>query len=76
MSQQKPKVALLGLGTMGHGMAENLLKAGFPLAVWNRTAAKAQPLAAKGARVAATPAEAAVGAKFILSMVADDAALN
>jgi len=74
MSQQKPQVALLGLGTMGHGMALNLLKAGFPLAVWNRTAAKAQPLSAKGARIAATPAEAATGAQIVIAMVADDAA--
>jgi 3-hydroxyisobutyrate dehydrogenase len=58
---------------MGHGMAANLLKAGFPLAVWNRTAAKAQPLAAQGARIAASPADAAKGAQVILSMVADDA---
>jgi 3-hydroxyisobutyrate dehydrogenase len=70
----KQSVALLGLGTMGIGMAANLLKAGFPLTVWNRTTAKAQPLAEKGARVAASPADAAKGAQVILSMVADDAA--
>ncbi len=70
----KPSVALLGLGTMGAGMAANILKAGFPLAVWNRTAAKAQPLAAQGARIAASPADAAKGAQFIVSMLADDAA--
>jgi 3-hydroxyisobutyrate dehydrogenase len=74
MTQQKSKVALLGLGTMGAGMAANLLKAGFPLTVWNRTAAKAQPLAEKGARVAASPADAAKGAQVIIAMVADDAA--
>jgi len=68
----KTSVALLGLGTMGAGMAANLLKAGFPLAVWNRTAAKAQPLAEKGARIAASPADAAKGAQVILAMVADD----
>lgn len=67
-------VALLGLGTMGTGMADNLLKAGFPLAVWNRTAAKAQLLAAQGARVAATPADAAKGANIVIAMLADDAA--
>lgn len=74
MTQQKPTVALLGLGTMGHGMAANLLKAGFPLTVWNRTAAKAQPLAAQCARIATSPADAAKGAQFIVSMLADDAA--
>jgi 3-hydroxyisobutyrate dehydrogenase len=67
-------VALLGLGTMGSGMAQNLLKAGFVLTVYNRTAAKAAPLAEAGARVAATPAEAAKGAQIIVSMLADDPA--
>ena len=67
-------VALLGLGTMGGGMAENLLKAGFALTVWNRTPAKGQPLADKGARLAATPAEAVKGASVVLCMLADDAA--
>ena len=67
-------VALLGLGTMGAGMAANLLKAGFPLTVYNRTAAKAAPLAEAGARVAATPAAAARGAQVIVSMLADDSA--
>jgi 3-hydroxyisobutyrate dehydrogenase len=70
----KMSVALLGLGTMGSGMAANLLKAGFPLAVYNRTAAKAEALAARGARVATTPADAAKGAQVILSILADDAA--
>jgi 3-hydroxyisobutyrate dehydrogenase len=70
----KQSVALLGLGTMGSGMAANLLKAGFPLAVWNRSRAKAEALAAQGARVAETPADAARGASVILSMLADDAA--
>src|SRR4051812_39631513 len=71
---KKARVALLGLGTMGMGMAGRLLEAGFDLAVFNRTAEKAQPLGAKGARVSATPREAATGAELILSMVADDAA--
>lgn len=70
----KQSVALLGLGTMGSGMAANVLKAGFRLAVWNRTAAKAQPLAEKGARIASTPADAAAGAEIIVAMLADDAA--
>ena len=70
----KQTVALLGLGTMGAGMAANLLKAGFPLAVYNRTRAKAERFAAQGARVAETPADAARGASVIFSMLADDAA--
>jgi 3-hydroxyisobutyrate dehydrogenase len=67
-------VALLGLGTMGAGMAANLLKAGFPLSVYNRTAAKAEELTGLGARAASTPAEAAKGASVIISMLADDTA--
>jgi 3-hydroxyisobutyrate dehydrogenase len=68
------KVAILGLGTMGGGMAANLLKAGFSLAVYNRTAVKAQPLVNAGARLASTPADAAKGASVVLSMLADDTA--
>ena len=67
-------VALLGLGTMGAGMAANLLKAGFSLSVYNRTAAKAQTLISAGARFASTPAEAAKNASVIVSMLSDDAA--
>jgi 3-hydroxyisobutyrate dehydrogenase len=67
-------VAILGLGTMGSGMAANLLKAGFPLSVYNRTRTKAQPLIDAGARSASTPAEAVKDASIIISMLADDAA--
>ncbi|HEY4379475.1 MAG TPA: NAD(P)-dependent oxidoreductase [Acidobacteriaceae bacterium] len=70
----KESVALLGLGTMGGGMATNLLKAGFLLAVYNRSRAKAEAFAAQGARVAGSPADAARGANVIVSMLADDAA--
>jgi 3-hydroxyisobutyrate dehydrogenase len=68
------KIAILGLGPMGAGMAANLLKAELPLSVYNRTAAKAQPLIEAGARFASTPAEAAKDASVIISMLADDAA--
>jgi 3-hydroxyisobutyrate dehydrogenase len=70
----KPALALLGLGTMGHGMAANLLKAGFPLTVWNRTRAKAEPLEKSGASIAESPAHAARDAAIVLAMLADDAA--
>jgi 3-hydroxyisobutyrate dehydrogenase len=66
------KIALLGLGTMGHGMAVNLLKAGFPLTVYNRTRAKAEALGAQGAAVAETPAAAASTADVVLAMLSDD----
>ena len=51
----QPTVALLGTGTMGAGMARNIAAAGFPLRVWNRTRAKAEPLAEAGARSPAPP---------------------
>jgi 3-hydroxyisobutyrate dehydrogenase len=72
--ETETKVALLGLGTMGRGMALNLLKAGFPLTVYNRTRAKAEALAAEGARVAENPARAAEGAAVVIAMLADDQA--
>jgi 3-hydroxyisobutyrate dehydrogenase len=70
----KPRVALIGLGLMGSGMARRLLAAGFPLAVYNRTASRVAPLAAEGAQAATSPREAAAGAAVAISMVADDAA--
>lgn len=72
--ETKAAVALLGLGTMGHGMAINLLKAGFPLTVWNRTRAKAEPLTQTGAVIADSPAQAAKNAAIVIAMLADDAA--
>ena len=69
-------VGFLGLGVMGSGMAGNVLAAGYSLRVWNRTAAKAEPLVAQGARRAATPADAAAGADAVITMLADDAALR
>jgi 3-hydroxyisobutyrate dehydrogenase len=68
------KAAFLGLGVMGEPMARNLLKGGFALSVWNRTRAKAERLSGEGARVSATPREAALEADFVVSMVSDDAA--
>jgi 3-hydroxyisobutyrate dehydrogenase len=66
------RVAILGLGTMGSGMASNLLKAGFPVSAYNRTQAKAAPVAAAGARIAATPADAVRDADVVISMLSDD----
>ena len=59
---------------MGHGMASRYLDAGFEVAVWNRSNAKADDLVARGARRAASPAEAASGADAAVTMVADDEA--
>ena len=70
----KPRVALIGLGLMGSGMARRLLGAGFPLTVYNRNPERVAPLAAEGAHAVASPREAAARAEVVLSMVADDAA--
>lgn len=64
-----PRIALLGTGLMGAPMARRLLAAGLPLTVWNRTAAKAEALAADGARVAATPAAAVAEAELAITML-------
>lgn len=66
-----PTVALLGTGTMGVGMAANIAAAGLPLRVWNRDRAKAEPLAAAGAQVAGSPAEAVGGADVVVTMLWD-----
>jgi 3-hydroxyisobutyrate dehydrogenase-like beta-hydroxyacid dehydrogenase len=68
------KIAFLGLGQMGRHMARRLLTSGHELIVWNRTRERAGSLAAEGARVAATPAEAAREADVVLTMLFDDAA--
>jgi len=68
-------IGFIGLGSMGAGMAENLLKAGHTVTVYNRTRSRAEALAAKGAQLAPTPAEACRG-DAVLTMVADDAALE
>jgi 3-hydroxyisobutyrate dehydrogenase len=68
------KVAFIGLGRMGHGMAGRYLDASFTVAVWNRSKAKAEDLIARGARWAASPADVADGAEAIVTMVADDEA--
>lgn len=75
MAEAAP-VAFLGLGAMGAPMASHLARAERPLAVWNRTAAKAEPLRELGARVARTPADAAAGAGVIVTMLWDAAAVD
>ena len=69
-----PRVAFIGLGRMGHGMAGRYLDAGFAVAVWNRSKAKADDLIARGAQWATSPADAAIDAEAVVTMVADDAA--
>ncbi|HET7094052.1 MAG TPA: NAD(P)-dependent oxidoreductase, partial [Thermomicrobiales bacterium] len=73
---ERPRVGFAGLGRMGHAMAANLLAAGFPLAVWNRTPARAADLAANGVRIAATPRDLAAAADIVLTSLADPAAVE
>src|SRR5690242_19524121 len=67
-----PRIAFIGLGRMGHGMAGRYLDAGFQVALWNRSKAKGDDLIARGARWASSPKEAAVDADAVVTMVADD----
>jgi 3-hydroxyisobutyrate dehydrogenase/2-hydroxy-3-oxopropionate reductase len=69
-------VAVVGLGAMGSRIARRLLDAGERVTVWNRSPERAEPLAAAGATVAATPAEAAASAERVITMLADPAALD
>jgi 3-hydroxyisobutyrate dehydrogenase len=68
------RVGFIGLGRMGHGMAGRYLDAGFTVAVFNRSKAKAEDLIARGAQWATSPADAATDADAVVTMVADDAA--
>jgi len=70
------RLALIGTGLMGESMGRRLLDAGHDLAVYNRTAARTQGLAAAGAAVARTPRDAASGALAVLTMLADPAAVR
>lgn len=70
------RIAYLGLGIMGRGMASNLVKAGFDVTVWNRTKERCRPLVEQGARQADTPAEAVMDAEVILYCLSHDAAVE
>jgi 3-hydroxyisobutyrate dehydrogenase len=70
----KPRVAILGVGLMGSGMAGRLLSANFPLSIYNRNPEKARPFADAGAFLASSAREAAGRSEIIISMLADDAA--
>jgi 3-hydroxyisobutyrate dehydrogenase-like beta-hydroxyacid dehydrogenase len=69
-------ISYLGLGTMGGGMASNLLKAGYKLTVWNRNAEKCEPFARKGARVADTPADAVRDTELVMHSLSNDQAVE
>jgi 2-hydroxy-3-oxopropionate reductase len=70
------KIAVLGTGLMGAPMARRLCEAGHEVSVWNRSRDKAEPLAAHGATVCATPAEAARDAGLVLTMLTDGPAVS
>ena len=70
------RVGFIGLGLMGRPMGLNLLKAGFPLTVWNRTRARTEPLAAAGAAVASAPKEVATRSDVVITIVSDPPALE
>jgi 3-hydroxyisobutyrate dehydrogenase-like beta-hydroxyacid dehydrogenase len=72
----KPTVGLIGLGLMGKPMGRNLLKSGFPLVVWNRTAARADELVGEGAKLAGNPREVAAVADVLITIVSDPPALE
>jgi len=63
-----PHIAFLGIGLMGAPMVHNLLAAGFPMTLWNRTARKCEPFEVS-ATIAATPAEAVAGADVVITML-------
>src|SRR3981189_195607 len=68
------KIAFIGFGRMGHGMAGRYLPNGFAVAVWNRSKANTEDLIERGARWATSPEDAAIDADAVVTMVADDEA--
>jgi 3-hydroxyisobutyrate dehydrogenase-like beta-hydroxyacid dehydrogenase len=75
-ASSKTKVGLVGLGLMGQPMGMNLLKAGFPLTVWNRTTSRANELVAMGAKLAQSPKEVGAAADVLITIVSDPPALE
>jgi 3-hydroxyisobutyrate dehydrogenase-like beta-hydroxyacid dehydrogenase len=70
------KIAFLGLGNMGTPMARHLVRAGHEVTLWNRTLAKAEALRSEGAKVSQSPGEAAKQAEVVITMLADDHAVE
>jgi 3-hydroxyisobutyrate dehydrogenase len=65
------RIGFIGLGLMGSGMSMNILKAGFPLTVWNRTVSRTEPLVKAGAKVAKSPKDVAEKSDIVIDMVTD-----
>ncbi len=72
----KTSIGFIGLGLMGRPMVANLLKAGHPVTVWNRTASRANDLVAQGAKLAASPREVAAASEVVFTIVSDPPALE
>ena len=72
----KTSIGFIGLGLMGRPMVANLLKAGHPVTVWNRTASRADELVAQGAKLAASPREVAAASEVVFTIVSDPPALE
>ena len=70
------KIGIAGTGRMGTAIAQRLMSVGHELTVWNRTAEKTQPLAAAGAKVAATPFQAASSSETVITILTDAAAID
>lgn len=74
--KQQPGISFLGLGALGSAFVRAWLSAGYPVTVWNRTAVRAEPLAAEGARVAGTAAEAVAASDLVVVCLLDDASVG
>jgi len=72
----KPSVGFIGLGLMGKPMSLNLLKAGFAVTVWNRTASRAEEVVAAGGTLAKSAREVAASCDFLITIVSDPPALE
>ena len=70
------KIAFLGLGNMGSGIASRILAAGHPMIVWNRSPAKAEPLVRMGAQLAKAPEAAVAECEIVMTSLMDDASIR
>src|SRR5271154_4987663 len=73
---KNPRIGFVGLGIMGSSMAQNLLKAGFPLTVYNRSKPPVELLASSGAATAPSPKAVAEGSDVVITMVTDSEAVK
>ncbi|WP_431474333.1 NAD(P)-dependent oxidoreductase [Marinobacter sp. KM021] len=75
MTNNLPRIAFLGIGLMGAPMTRNLLTAGYPMTLWNRTASKCEPFVGE-ATIAGSPAEAVAGADIVITMLENGAVVE